>query len=157
MYKEILLLISGIAGLWLSSSIMVSVIENISYKHRWSMMGLASIVLASLTSLPELMVSVVSVFNNESELALGNLFGSYAANICLVIGCCALIAPINIQAITFKFKIPMLYLLLLATIMIQFIDYFWVSIFMLMGYFIYMKLTLDLGEPQDELIVIFLS
>ena len=147
---NILLLPLGIFGLWLSSSILVSLLEKISHRYQWSMVGLASIVLATLTSLPELMVSVISVYEGQAELALGNLFGSYVANICLVIGLCAMIVPIKIQEIVFQFKIPMLFILIIVTCLIPFVHSIVLSMVMLGAYFTYMKLSMDMGEHVGD-------
>lgn len=46
------------------------------------------------TSLPELFVSIQAVRNNETDLAIGNIFGSNAFNILLVVGMPGLIAPL---------------------------------------------------------------
>jgi cation:H+ antiporter len=49
------------------------------------------------TSAPEILVSVNAALNQASELAVGNALGSNLANIGLVLGITALIAPIPVQ------------------------------------------------------------
>lgn len=57
--------------------------------------GLVSIgAIAIGTSLPELFVSLQAIKNNETELAIGNIFGSNAFNILLVVGIPGIIAPL---------------------------------------------------------------
>ena len=57
--------------------------------------GLVSIAAIAIgTSLPELFVSLQAVRSGETELAIGNIFGSNAFNILLVIGIPGLITPL---------------------------------------------------------------
>jgi cation:H+ antiporter len=57
--------------------------------------GLVSIAAIAIgTSLPELFVSIQAVRNNETDLAIGNIFGSNAFNILLVVGIPGLITPL---------------------------------------------------------------
>lgn len=58
-------------------------------------LGLVSIVAIALgTSLPELFVTFQAVKSKEAELAIGNIFGSNAFNILIVIGIPGLITPL---------------------------------------------------------------
>ena len=58
-------------------------------------LGLISIAAIALgTSLPELFVSLQALKTGEAELAIGNIFGSNAFNILVVIGIPGLIAPL---------------------------------------------------------------
>lgn len=54
--------------------------------------GLAAIILALATSLPELVIAVVAGVKGEGGLVMGNILGSNIANISLVLGGAALIA-----------------------------------------------------------------
>ena len=57
--------------------------------------GLISIAAIALgTSLPELFVSLQAIKQKEQEMAIGNIFGSNAFNILVVVGIPALIAPL---------------------------------------------------------------
>lgn len=57
--------------------------------------GLVSIAAIAIgTSLPELFVSIQAVRNNETDLAIGNIFGSNAFNILMVVGIPGLISPL---------------------------------------------------------------
>lgn len=58
-------------------------------------LGLVSIgAIAIGTSLPELFVSLQAIRNKEADLAIGNIFGSNAFNILLVVGLPGLLAPL---------------------------------------------------------------
>ena len=64
------------------------------------------------TSAPEIVVSIVAVLENTPDIAIGNALGSNIANIGLILGVTALLAPIPIASRLFKNEYP---LLLLAT------------------------------------------
>ncbi|MBT8435535.1 MAG: calcium/sodium antiporter, partial [Gammaproteobacteria bacterium] len=64
------------------------------------------------TSAPEIVVSIVAVMQDTPDLAIGNALGSNIANIGLILGVTAILAPIPIVTRLFKTEYP---LLLLAT------------------------------------------
>ncbi len=58
-------------------------------------LGLVSIAAIALgTSLPELFVSMKSIKDGDTELAIGNIFGSNAFNMLIVVSVPALITPL---------------------------------------------------------------
>ncbi|MBA4159281.1 MAG: sodium:calcium antiporter, partial [Gemmatimonadetes bacterium] len=54
-------------------------------------------VVAAGTSMPELVVSVLSSVRGEGAIAIGNVVGSNICNILLIAGVAALIRPITVQ------------------------------------------------------------
>jgi cation:H+ antiporter len=58
------------------------------------------------TSLPELLVSIVSSAEGSAELAIGNVLGSNMANILLILGVAAIIYPIAVEKSTYLIEIP---------------------------------------------------
>ena len=48
---------------------------------------IGSIIMSFATTSPELLVSATAVANEQVGIALGNIFGSFIANIGLVLGC----------------------------------------------------------------------
>jgi cation:H+ antiporter len=58
------------------------------------------------TSLPELVVNVVSALSGNTDLALGNILGSNIANTFLILGCSALLFPIVVGKMTAYKEIP---------------------------------------------------
>ncbi|MAG60917.1 sodium:proton exchanger [archaeon] len=65
-------------------------------------------VVAFGTSLPELIVSVMAVFNGAADLSVANVVGSNFANIGLGIGVAALILPLAIKNKALIYEIPFL-------------------------------------------------
>jgi cation:H+ antiporter len=64
------------------------------------------------TSAPEIVVSIIAVLDNTPDLAIGNALGSNIANIGLILGVTAILAPIPVVSRLLKTEYP---LLLLAT------------------------------------------
>jgi cation:H+ antiporter len=67
-------------------------------------------VVAYGTSMPELVVSAVAALEGRSAIALGNVVGSNIANIGLILGITALIAPPNVDASLVRREVPWLVL-----------------------------------------------
>ncbi len=63
------------------------------------------------TSAPEILVSLISALQGHAEIAVGNALGSNIANMGLVLGATALIAPLPVKAALAKREIPWLILI----------------------------------------------
>lgn len=70
------------------------------------------------TSFPELSVSISSAISNSPDLSVGNMIGSNLANMFLILGLMALIAPVPIKATMKKIELP--FLIAITTIMMLF-------------------------------------
>ncbi|MEZ4232459.1 MAG: calcium/sodium antiporter [Polyangiaceae bacterium] len=70
------------------------------------------------TSAPELAVSVTAALNGKSDIAVGNVVGSNVANIGLILGVTALIAPPKVDPTLIRREIPWL---LIATLSVPLI------------------------------------
>lgn len=71
--------------------------------------GLISIAAIALgTSLPELFVSLQALKTGESELAIGNIFGSNAFNMLVVVGLPALIIPLHADEVVMQLGLGIL-------------------------------------------------
>ncbi len=73
-------------------------------------------VVAFATSAPEILVSVVASLRGEPGLALGNAIGSNIVNIGLVLGCVAIIRPIQLRSATLRREMPALLAVTLLTV-----------------------------------------
>ena len=78
-----------------------------------SMMIIGITIVGFGTSAPEIVVSIVAVMQNTPDIAIGNALGSNIANIGLILGITAILAPIPIATRLFKTEYP---LLILATV-----------------------------------------
>lgn len=63
-------------------------------------------VVAIGTSLPELVVSVTSAAAGHPDMAFGNVVGSCLANLLLILGLSATLAPVALGRATIRFEIP---------------------------------------------------
>lgn len=114
-------LMIGLVLLVVGGEFLVRSSVGLSLKLNLSRMIIGLTVVSFATSAPELLVSVQSALDGLSGLALGNVIGSNIANIALVLGATALIAPLAIDKDFFKFNWPwmmafsiLLYILLLT-------------------------------------------
>ena len=80
-------------------------------------------VVAFATSAPEILVSVVASLRGEPGLAIGNAIGSNIVNIGLVLGCVAVIRPIQLRSATLRREMPALLAVSLLTVSL-FLDSF---------------------------------
>ena len=73
-------------------------------------------VVGAATSAPELLVSVIAAARNEPGLAIGNAIGSNIVNIGLVLGCVAIVRPIQLRSATLRREMPALLAVSLLTV-----------------------------------------
>ncbi|WP_292890527.1 calcium/sodium antiporter [Nonlabens sp.] len=118
---SIFYLLLGLVLLVIGGDFLVRSSVGLSLKLHLSKMIIGLTVVSFATSAPELIVSIQSAMDGLSGLAVGNVIGSNIANIALVMGTTALIAPLAIDKDFFKFNWPwmmgcsiLLYVLLLS-------------------------------------------
>jgi len=106
--KIILYIIIGIAGVLVGAhyTVLMSVQIATALLVPIGLISIAAIAIG--TSLPELFVSLHALKKGEVELAIGNIFGSNAFNILVVIGIPALIAPLVVEPIIMQIGLPIL-------------------------------------------------
>lgn len=103
---SILYIIIGFIALVAGGELLVRSSVGLSLKLNLSRMIIGLTVVSFATSAPELIVSVQSALNGLSGLAVGNVIGSNIANIGIVLGATALVAPLAIDKDFFKFNWP---------------------------------------------------
>lgn len=83
---SVVFVLFGIAAVLIGANYTVEMAVNIATMLAVPI-GLVSIAAIAIgTSLPELFVSIQAIRNNETDLAIGNIFGSNAFNILMVVG-----------------------------------------------------------------------
>ena len=95
MVRDSVLIVFGIAGVVLGAWFLIESAITIAHFFNISPFIISLSMVAVGTSLPELVVSVMASFKDESDIAVGNVIGSNVFNIFLVIGAAALIIPLN--------------------------------------------------------------
>jgi len=106
--KSIIYIIIGIAAVLIGAHFTVDMVVKIATALDVPL-GLVSIAAIALgTSLPELFVSLKSIKDGEAELAIGNIFGSNAFNMLMVVSIPALITPLVADEVVMDLGIKVL-------------------------------------------------
>lgn len=98
----------GLLLLTIAAEVLVQGAASLSRRFGLSPLVIGLTVVSIGTSLPELVVSVEAAVSGSGGLALGNVVGSNIANIALILGIAALIAPIAVQAQAVRMDAPLL-------------------------------------------------
>ena len=92
--KTILALVAGIIGLYLGGELVSRNAQILAKNWGMSESTIGLTVVATATSLPELITSVVAALKKNSGIAIGNVLGSNIMNIFMVLGVSAIIIPL---------------------------------------------------------------
>ena len=65
-------------------------------------------VVAYGTSSPEIVASVIAALSGHAEMTVGNVLGSNIANVGLILGCAAIVAPLKVASSVLKRELPIL-------------------------------------------------
>jgi cation:H+ antiporter len=104
----ILLLIAGLVLLVFSADWLVKGAAKIATTVGISSLVVGLTVVAYGTSAPELAVSVMSAFNGQADLALGNVVGSNIFNVLFILGISAMIVPLIVNQQLIRFDVPVM-------------------------------------------------
>ena len=142
MISQILILILGFALLILGADFLVKGASNIAKVLKVSEMVIGLTIVALGTSLPELLVSIVSATTGSTDIVMGNVVGSNICNLLLILALVTIIKPIKFEKDSIRKNIP---LLIGITVMI---------IVMALGIFFNTKLKIT---KSDGLILLIIS
>ena len=112
-----LMILAGIGMLVLGGKLFVDQGCTIARELGVSETVIAITLMACGTSLPELATCVVAAAKHRNQLALGNIIGSNVFNILLILGCCSLVRPLEVDQVSLfsLYALPVVALLLLLT------------------------------------------
>ena len=108
--ESVLWLIAGLILLVLGGDYLVKASVGLSFKLNISKMVIGMTVVSFATSAPELLVSLQAALEGSPAIAINNVIGSNIANIALVLGVTALIAPLTIDNSFYKLNWPVMVL-----------------------------------------------
>ncbi|MEZ4501990.1 MAG: calcium/sodium antiporter [Dehalococcoidia bacterium] len=97
-------LILLLAGAWLT----VRSAASLAASFGISRVVIGATVVAFGTSAPEFVVSLLAASRESSDIAVGNVLGSNVANVALVLGLSAAIAPVGVNQRLVRWEIPVL-------------------------------------------------
>ena len=92
--KTIFQLVLGIVGLYIGGELVSNNAQKLALSWGMSESTVGLTVVATATSLPELITSIVAALKKNSAIAIGNVLGSNIMNIFMVLGVSALITPL---------------------------------------------------------------
>ena len=92
--KTIIQLVSGVIGLYIGGELVSRNAQILALSWGMSESTVGLTVVATATSLPELITSVVAALKKNSSIAIGNVLGSNILNIFMVLGVSSLITPL---------------------------------------------------------------
>lgn len=103
---DALLLLGGLGLLIKGADLLVSGASSIAGRLGISSLVIGLTVVSFGTSLPEMLVTLVSGLRQNADLAIANIIGSNIANVLLVLGLAAMIRPLPVKDSTVVSEIP---------------------------------------------------
>ena len=103
---DLVKIVAGLALLFYGGDFLVTGSSRLARFLKISPFVIGATVIAFGTSAPELAVAILAALDAAPELAMGNVIGSNIANIGLVLGITAIIAPIAIASKRFNREFP---------------------------------------------------
>jgi cation:H+ antiporter len=150
LWKTILLILGGLAGLVIGGKLSVDNAVDIAHAVGISERIIGLTIIAAGTSLPELATSAVAAYRKNSDIAVGNVVGSNIFNVFLVLPISALIRPLPYR-LTFNFDLTVL---IAGSIILLFFTYSgkkaiidrWEGGFLFTGFVVYTLLLIFTGN-----------
>lgn len=103
---DILLLLLGLGLILVGANYLTDGSAAVAQRFRVPEFIIGLTIVAVGTSTPELVVSVMSAIQGNSDIAVGNIVGSNIFNVFLILGVCGLIAPLALTRSTVRCDIP---------------------------------------------------
>jgi cation:H+ antiporter len=106
--KDFIFLALGLLGLVFGSKYLIDSVVSLSEILNIAPGVISVVAVAFGTSLPELLVSVKAAMKGSPEVALGNVFGSNAFNLLMVVGLPGLFSALPLDPVTLGLALPTL-------------------------------------------------
>jgi cation:H+ antiporter len=110
MVLPIVLLLVGFAILIKGADFLVNGASSAAKKYGISNLAIGLTVVAFGTSMPELIVSLVSALDGKNDASFGNVIGSNNFNLLFILGIAGLIYPLVVHRNTIKYEVPLSFL-----------------------------------------------
>jgi cation:H+ antiporter len=108
MMLQVVMFVLGLLALIVGAETMVRGASRLAVSWGISPLVVGLTVVAFGTSAPEMAVSVGAALSGSSDLAIGNVVGSNIANVLLILGISALIAPLLVHEQIIRQEIPIM-------------------------------------------------
>lgn len=103
---DILFLILGLAAILAGANFLTDGAADLAKRFRIPEFIVGLTVVAVGTSTPELVISVLSALKGQGDMAIGNVVGSNLFNTFVILGVCALVAPLALTRENIRRDIP---------------------------------------------------
>ena len=123
MISAIIMIVASCGALTFGANLLIDSAVSLAQSFGVSERVISVTLVAFGTSVPELATSIMAAFRKENDIAIGNVVGSNIFNILFVIGCSALITPIenfDFAAFSFDFYWMIIFTAILALTVIPF-------------------------------------
>ena len=108
MLQDVLMIAAGFVALVIGADWLVKGASRLALSVGITPLIVGLTVVAFGTSAPELAVSVTSALGGEADLAVGNVVGSNIANVLLILGVSALVAPLVVHQQLVRIDVPIM-------------------------------------------------
>ncbi len=158
MLLSILAIITGLALLVWSSDRFVDGASAIASNLGLSPLIIGITIVGLGTSAPEMLVAAIASWQGNPSLGVGNAVGSNIANIALILGITALVAPVIISSGLIRLELPVLLAGMLVGLVLIWDNYLsfndgvilFLSLFIVMGILIYDAMRLKTSDRLIE-------
>ncbi|MCH7904976.1 MAG: calcium/sodium antiporter [Armatimonadetes bacterium] len=155
-WRDVLLILAGLAMLILGSKLLVTGAMNIAHALNVDELIIGLTVIAIGTSAPEIATTVTAAIKGQREMAIGGVIGSNIFNILLVLGVASSIAPnpIPVPASALAFDIPVMIVVAVACVPIFFTGFKimrWEGVLFLCYYIAYTLYLVLLTQHHEKL------
>src|SRR3982751_1301127 len=107
MLIPIVLLLVGFAILIKGADFLVNGASSAAKKYGISNLAIGLTVVAFGTSMPELIVSLLSALDGKNDASFGNVIGSNNFNLLFIVGVAGIIYPLVVHRNTVKYEVPL--------------------------------------------------
>ncbi|ABR31421.1 sodium:calcium antiporter [Thermosipho melanesiensis] len=97
----LLLIVVGIVGIWLGGDLTIGNVIKLAKSLGLSETFVGLTIVAIGTSLPEIVVSIISTLKNEADILVGNIVGSNIFNILFILGVSSLVGNLYVDVQNF--------------------------------------------------------
>ncbi len=147
-----IVLVIGLLVLVKAANTTIAATERIAAKKGWSNYGAATILIAMMTSLPELFVSVLAALRGDYAVVTGTVFGSVVGLLLLSLGLIGLIANVRFteeeRTLGRRAVLTIIYVAILA-ILLPALPWF-VGILVLLGYLYYAREATRVSHAEKK-------
>lgn len=162
MFLQILILLAGLLLILAGANYLVEGSSSVARKSGISEFVIGLTIVGIGTSTPEMVVSFISSYQGNADMAIGNIVGSNIFNTMLILGVTALIMPLKITRTTLRRDIPMN---IIATMMLIIMGLNYtifgigndtisridgIILLAVFAYYLYLSFKNDSGSGQEE-------